>query len=241
MNRLPDDSFLDESIKFPRALSEEGLQPYLLEKLNASSGDSITYVEILMKFYRQSLTIKNASAPKLTSIVDSGEILPEEKVVMRAELTRDKLESFRNMVNRDYASTMKECVGFTIPTTNLITSDRQKEYYEDFRTNFPRCHSNFALVVSSQYYAVPMGPLNDTDELHKKQRIILLLSCGLIRTKSNRLLSHWAQLEPFGHFFKGHQQSSRIVIGGALTMTLPTFFKNKMNYTSSAFRHSTRC
>ena len=61
------------------------------------------------------------------------------------------------MVDRDYKSAMKECVGFMTPTTNLITRDRKKDYYEEFQSKFPRCHLNFGSVVSFEYYAVPMG------------------------------------------------------------------------------------
>ena len=129
---------------------------------------------------------------------------------MTTELGNEEIQSFAEMLDRDYEAAMKACVGFVIPCSNLLPMDRFEEYYVQFRNKFPRCHYNFSLIASSRYYSIPSDTTpDDGNELHRKQHNILLLFFGLIRTKSNRLLSHWAQVDSFGHFFKGHQQPGR--------------------------------
>ena len=64
-------------------------------------------------------------------------------------------------------------------------------------------------------------------DLHRKERMMLFLFFGLIRTKSRYLLKHWAMVEPFGHYFKGHQQPGRNSLSGAFTSTLETCWKRQ--------------
>ena len=47
----------------------------------------------------------------------------------------------------------------------------------------------------------------------------------MIRAKSNRLLRHYAMIEPFAHFSKGYQQPGRRGLSGSLSSTLKTSMK----------------
>lgn len=54
---------------------------------------------------------------------------------------------------------------------------------------------------------------------------ILHLFLALIRTKSRDLLTHWAQVEPLGHYYKGHKQPRLKIIGGAFSSMTDTCVK----------------
>ena len=47
----------------------------------------------------------------------------------------------------------------------------------------------------------------------------------MIRAKSNRLLKHYAMIEPFAYFSKGYQQPGRRCLSGSLSSTLRTSMK----------------
>eukprot|EP00956_Cyclotella_meneghiniana_P031332 scaffold81936_cov56-Cyclotella_meneghiniana.AAC.3 len=58
--------------------------------------------------------------------------------------------------------------------------------------------------------------------MKKKNRQILYLFYGLIRTHSSWLMKYWAIVEPLGCYYKGHQQPGSKSFGGSFSASLPT-------------------
>ena len=52
--------FLNDSIVFPNPGNEDGLTPYLIEKLDATKGDPVAYIEVLMKYYHRALNYETS-------------------------------------------------------------------------------------------------------------------------------------------------------------------------------------
>ena len=109
------------------------------------------------------------------------------------------------------------------------------EYYQVMKNQFPYSHFVFATIVSSQSYRVGVHSNLDPDcfetpseELHRKERMILFFFLGLIRTRNRLLLRHYGMVEPLAVWFKGQQQSGRRTLSGGFHSTLPTVFR-KMN------------
>ena len=50
--------------------------------------------------------------------------------------------------------------------------------------------------------------------------MILFIFFAMLRTKSQMLMRHWAQVEPFGYFGKGVQQPGNKSFGGMFSSTL---------------------
>ena len=48
-----DESFLDDSIDFTTLRKDGELTTYLMEKLDATRGDPVAYIEVLMKYYHR--------------------------------------------------------------------------------------------------------------------------------------------------------------------------------------------
>jgi hypothetical protein len=69
------------------------------------------------------------------------------------------------------------------------------------------------MVESKQFKEI--GPV-DSNELHPKQRMMLFLFFGLIRTTSQRMMKHWAIVEPLANFYRGNLQPGAKTVGGDL-------------------------
>ena len=127
-----------------------------------------------------------------------------------------------------------ECVGYTYACKELLPISHVTYYYGELQHRFLICHFVFITIVLSHYYPSPKEQkiINEDEmaspaELHKKQRMLLFVLCGLIRAKSRELLKHWAQSEPLVFFFKGFTQPSRKSIYGGSTITFPIWWKNQ--------------
>ena len=97
-------------------------------------------------------------------------------------------------------------------------------HYRQFQEEFPLCHRVHASVVSTRYYSVPGVCSDDVEaseeDIHSKKRMILFLFYGLIRTRSRNLLTHWAQVDPLAHYYKGHQPVGCKSLMGGMTSSL---------------------
>ena len=101
------------------------------------------------------------------------------------------------------------CVGYSHACEELFPNSSINFYYEELATQFPLCHFIFATIVSSSYYTIPTDKQNINEneitsqaELHRKNRMILYVFCGLLHVNSRELLKHWAQCEPLGYFLR---------------------------------------
>ena len=169
------------------------------------------------------------------------------RAAIASELDKDNLQDFANKVDKEYAEAIESCYGFCEVKGYLMDPTRCSEYYEELRERFPLCHLIFATIVSTRQFsvsslatpsntepsnstAIPNAEKSDDDnaptpndnQLHKKERMMLFLFLALLRTRSRYLLSHWASIEPLGHYFKGHQQPGRNSLSGSFSMTLRT-------------------
>ena len=75
------ESVLDKSIDFTMLKKEGDLAPYLMEQLDATRGDPLAYLEVIMKYYQQALAItklevKMKAPAKGTSTKKGGISMP---------------------------------------------------------------------------------------------------------------------------------------------------------------------
>jgi hypothetical protein len=83
-----------------------------------------------------------------------------------------------------------------------------------------------ASIVKSRKFQDLDTPLDETDNLHRKQKMILHIFYAALRTHSNHLLKYWALIDPLGGFFKGHSQPASNSFIGSFTSSLETSFKD---------------
>lgn len=132
-------------------------------------------------------------------------------------------------------------------STYLIPTEKMVAYYSTLCEDFPICHMMFSIKVSSHSYKVltslvatsiettisnesttePLEDVESVEGLHKKQRMVLFVFCGLLRAKSNRLLNHWAQVELRGFLYLGFQQPARKSLSGSFSFILDTCWKHQ--------------
>ena len=123
------ESFLDESIDFTTLKKEGDLAPYLMEQLDATRGDPIAYLEVMMKYYQQALAItklevKKKAPAKGTSTKDGSVSMPVSgddddavlfkfRQAIKREMQPSKLQQFADYVDKQYAEALEECYGFS--------------------------------------------------------------------------------------------------------------------------------
>jgi hypothetical protein len=188
-----------------------------------------------MKYYQKALELEkaiseaSAAGGVVAAAPENG--LPSNTTTLYQQCILEELNlgdpitNFANMIDNNYKEAMINCIGFTVVTDKLLPDEKMENYYNEFQRIFSYSHFVFATAASLRSYtistatmepdsiptttgkSVPHETTPGKSELHAKHRKILYLFLGLIRTKSNRLLDHRSQTEPFGYYFKGRQQS----------------------------------
>ena len=80
-----------------------------------------------------------------------------------------------------------------------VPNEAIAQFYSMLRSDFPHCRYVFASIVSTKKYQVStLDELHETaqDQLHRKERMILYLFLGLLRTRNRLLLRHYAMVQP---------------------------------------------
>ena len=152
-----------------------------------------------------------------------------------AEMERGDTIALANSIDADYEQAISDRFSKFGPARDyLISTEKITEYYNMIKVIFKHLHYSMATLMSSRYYSIDVSlpPEDDEieemgkiEELHHKERIIVFLCLGMIRAKSNRLLKHYAMIEPFAYFSKGYQQPGRRCLSGSLSSTLRTSMK----------------
>jgi hypothetical protein len=125
-------------------------------------------------------------------------------------------------VDKLYEDTFGDSIDYSHYTGGLITDDINVVLYNKFKSEFPFVHLVMYSMVESKRFK-ETGPV-DSNELHPKQRMMLFLFFVLIRTKSQRMMKHWAIVEPLANFYRGNSQAGAKTVGGAFVSTLETSF-----------------
>ena len=113
----------------------------------------------------------------------------------------DKIIDFADEVDRAYKTAMCGTVGFNHVCEYLISPEVNTHFYNKLRSEFPYIHKALYSVVSSKYFAeTEMKNKPVQSPLRDKQNQILYLFYGLICTRSNMLMRHWAIVEPLGYY-----------------------------------------
>ena len=152
-----------------------------------------------------------------------------------AEMERGDTIALAKSIDADYENAICDRFSTFGPAREyLISKEKITEYYNSIKVIFKHLHYAMATLMSSRYYSIDVSiPPEDEEneemgaieELHHKERIIVFLCLGMIRAKSNRLLRHYAMIEPFAYFSKGYQQPGRRCLSGSLSSTLKTSMK----------------
>ena len=74
-------------------------------------------------------------------------------------------------------------------------------FYFTLMNDFPTCHFVFSSIVSTRFHttltyndAVVDGVETKTEQLHRKQRMVLYVFLGLLRTRNRLLLKHYSMV-----------------------------------------------
>ena len=232
--RDPGAPFLDPSFEFPYRQKEQTLGRKLAEELYQSKGDTVSTVQIMMNYYKTT-SHRAASAEKKGSSSEFS-IIKAETLLQKQlvdELSGDNLEKYSNAVDTKYQSEMSDRLSDWWKASSYLTSDPDiAVFYNDLKEQFPMCHFVFACAVSTRSYQVStwsvLQPREEEDEgeqLHRKQRMILYVFFGLLRTRNRNLLLHYSMVEPLANWFKGLQQPGRRSISGGFNSDLRRTWK----------------
>ena len=143
-------------------------------------------------------------------------IKSKEKIIeeqLKEELNNDWLATYTKLIDGDYKKAIiNRCSDFTNLNICLLHQEKVSECYRDFKVQFPYCHFLFATMVSSQNYTVAVSTIfvdanvakdvsvaDSVEEVHQNDRMILLCVLGLLHTRSQLMLHHWAMIAPLGH------------------------------------------
>ena len=124
------ESFLDDSITFPRtAKSEDDLVPYLVKELFFWKGDHVSYLNILMKYCKSVAVINKQKAEDAISTTTSKQSVVRSALMK--ELSTERTKSFANMVDADYKQEMVDVYSDWIePRSFLLAPSKMNVYYE---------------------------------------------------------------------------------------------------------------
>ena len=212
----------------------------------ASKGDAAAYMEILMKYYWSCVP-----ANKMTTEAE-GDPNHDFQMAIACELEATSVRDFDNAVDLEYEQALIALVGWSEATTEPLSNDRVKHYYQLFQDSFPLTHMVFSTIVSSKSKqidlnptmfpskkvcvsgsasVIPLGDLTTTYTgeltLHKKERTTLNSWLALIRARSRDPLKTWSRVESFGYFYKGYQQPAVSTLSGGATCNIRTAWKNQ--------------
>ena len=79
---------------------------------------------------------------------------------------------------------------------------------------------------SDRQRSVVDGVETKTEQLHRKQRMVLYVFLGLLRTRNWLLLKHYAMVEPLAYWFQNVRQRGRCSLSGSFSYTLRTVWRN---------------
>jgi hypothetical protein len=113
------------------------------------------------------------------------------------DISDTKIKDYADTVDKLYADAFGDSIDFSHYTGGLITDEINVHLYNKFKAEFPFVHLVMYSMVESRQFK-ETGPV-DTNALHPKQRMMLFLFFGLIRTKSQRMMKHWAIVEPLAN------------------------------------------
>ena len=110
-------------------------------------------VEILMKYYRNSIPKKQSIlAGSIKQSTDEGRGFNAElESAIAHESNNDAIVAFAQQIDSDYAESLAKLLGWAEVSSLLVSDERVRWYYEQFKSFFPLTHMIFASVVSSNY------------------------------------------------------------------------------------------
>ena len=218
-----------KDVKLRQSKNEELVAKDLSKLLLETKGGATAYISILMQHYqaRQSTKAVKEQKTELSKSI-SLEYRAEDEIVEKLHLDASgaKINAFADEVDRVYLTAMRGSLGFNQVCKYLLSDDVNCHFYNKMRKEFPYIHEALYSVVSTKYF-VEKQPKHESvpdNPLLKKQNQILFLFYGLIRSRSQLLMRHWAIVEPLGYFYKGHQQPGNKSMAGMFSSSLPVSF-----------------
>jgi hypothetical protein len=142
------------------------------------------------------------------------------------EVKRENLDEFSKEVDTLYKTAIEGTFDFSAACEPLVSEKLSTKLYNRLVDQFPSVHMVLASIVKSRKFQDLDTPLDETDNLHRKQKMILHIFYAALRTHSNHLLKYWALIDPLGGFFKGHSQPASNSFIGSFTSSLETSFKD---------------
>ena len=213
------DCVIAELQDFTNSTNEDTLYTSMAKLLHESKGDTYSYANILLTYYKRALK-SSKSTNKAIMIKQQSAIDDSLFENIASEVERKKIELFAKSVDDHCYQCLKSTIGFDYVRRSLVLEEDLLGFYRKFQESFPTTHRIFHSIVSSQHFNEKHEI--DTDDLHRKQRLILFLFLATIRCKSVFLMKSWAIIEPLGLYYKGQQQLSAKTFSGAFSMSLPT-------------------
>ena len=153
-----EESLLDPAISFPQSSRDDTLARYMSVELWETNGDSSHYIATLMRYYqKQSLIagselqkIKKATTPAAGGIIDiDSDSRSEFETQLQSELSSHDLESFVEMIDKDYLTAFEDSFDCSEGSTTLITNSKPREYYNIIVKKYPTIFSIFSVVVTT--------------------------------------------------------------------------------------------
>ena len=113
------------------------------------------------------------------------------------------------MVDKEYEKALVlKFTSFSDPRSPLVLDLDITRFYSAIKKEFPMYHFGFATAASSLHSPVSTMD-NECESLGKKERQILSLFLGLLRTRSREMLPHHYSVAPLAQWYKRHTQARR--------------------------------
>ena len=189
--------FLDSSDLFTKNLSDATIAKRLAVALSKTRGDASSTVQVLLGYYKcLSQMRKN---PSDVCRKKGKPVLPDEtdySTIIREELDVATITEFESMVEREYKKALiSKFTSFACPRSPLVSDMVITRFYNTLKKECPICHFVFATAASSDHSPVSISE-NEGELLGKKERQILSLFLGLLRTRSREMLPHYSIVMP---------------------------------------------
>ena len=213
------DAVIEELSDFTNSTDDDTVYTSMAKLLLECKGDTYSYANILLTYYKRAL--KSAKSTN-RAIIHKHQSANDDTIFQNitAEVDKKKIDLFAKSVDDHCYQCLKSIIGFDYVRRSLILDEDILSFYRQFQASFPTTHRIFHSIVSSQHFNEKHE--TDSDDLHRKQRLILFLFLASIRCKSVFLMKSWAIIEPLGLYYKGQQQLSAKTFSGAFSMSLPT-------------------
>jgi hypothetical protein len=108
------------------------------------------------------------------------------------EVKRENLDEFSKEVDTLYKTAIEGTFDFSAACEPLVSENVSTKLYNRLVDQFPSVHMVLASIVKSRKFQDLDTPLDETDNLHRKQKMILHIFYAALRTHSNHLLKYWA-------------------------------------------------